>query len=329
MQILQGRLLNVFFGSMLGDGHLSRSSPTANASYTEGHAVDQEKYLRWKMDFWIEAGVNVSWAYRERSQPTLQRAVTARTPVLSELNKWHDLFYGWNGSGPGRKPKRFPVEVIPLITPLGLAVWYMDDGGAAHRPTFSCHPRSVKVGCAILDEYGLAHRHTISGVGTRGVSSRIEVLDHDKFLALIKPHMHPSLTYKLKPAVLGQAALIEDKEFMDQINKGLSLMDLASHFDTGVRTIKAKAANLSLVVQDHQYIKPDLAPQVIKVPRQTLQGRSRLELPEDTLRDLVMANLSVHRISQRFGVSRGIVIRELQRHGFEYTSKGKWGGSRS
>jgi len=327
MTILQGPLFNVMLGSLLGDGYLRRSSPTANTSFGEGHAVGQEDYLRWKMEFWTKAGVNVSWAYRDPSRPSHQGAITARTTVLPELNRWHDLFYGWNPSGPGRKPKRFPPEVVPLITPLGLAVWYMDDGGAGHRPTFSCHPRSVEVGCAVLAEYGLNHRHTISGVGTRGVSSRIVVLDHDRFLDIVRPHIHPTMRYKLEPTIFGQAARINDQDFRTQA-QGMGLVELARHFQTGVRTIKTKAAALGLAIKDTQYVQPDMAALVLKVPRQGKQGRNVLHLPQDPLRALVANGLSVHRIGQRFGVSHGIVQRELKRHGIPYTSKGKWGGSR-
>ena len=48
---LEGRLLAVLIGSILGDGHISRANKKA-ATFCEDHAIGQESYLRWKMGIW-------------------------------------------------------------------------------------------------------------------------------------------------------------------------------------------------------------------------------------------------------------------------------------
>lgn len=322
LDLLQnGRLFSIFLGSMLGDGYLARGSLTSNTSFHETHAVDQEAYLRWKMSFWEAAGVRVSWSHSKALKPTHQDAVRASTQVLPALNDWHDAFYQRWYSGAGRKAKHFPEEVVPLMTPLALAVWYMDDGGAGHRPNLSCHRRSVDVGQRILSEFGLSSR-----VACPLGSTRLVVDDHERFLDLVRPHIHPSLTYKLRPTVLGQAALLDSEEFTVKA-KELGLQQLAEHFDTGTTTIRAKASQLGMAIGDVQHVAPDLAHLVVKVSRKGRLGRSRLELPEDTLRSLVEAGTSAHCIQQRFGVSRGVVERELTRHQIPYSTEGKRGGS--
>lgn len=330
MSIIKGRLLNIFLGSMLGDGHVTRLlGGRKNPSYVENHALDQEAYLRWKMSFWEAFGLVSSHRYKSKKKSTHQDHFGFTTRALPELLPWREAFYDrhYPTGRQGRRGKHFPEEVIPLLTPLGLAVWYMDDGGAAVYPYLSCHPRNHEVGQAILAEFGLMSR--IKGSSD---SWRIDVLDVEPFLSLVKPHIHPDLLYKLLPSVLGEHAKIPTDEFLRlSQEKKLSLSQLSEHFGFASRTIEAKANLLRVKVSGATNVIPDLAGLVKKVPRDNLRGRRIMQLPKDVLKELLQTGHSLYRLSNRFGVSEGVVRREIERLGLAhmYTPKGKRGGSRN
>lgn len=316
---LQGRLLSIFLGSMLGDGHLR---PGRNASYTEAHAVDQEEYLRWKMGFWGDL-VSSSGHSKARKE-THQDSFSFSTGVLPELNYWRVAFYDrhYPEGRPGRRSKHFPEEVVPLMTPLALAVWFMDDGGAAHYPFLSCHLRSVDVGQRILAEFGLESR--VKGVSG---STRIDVLDAERFLALIKPHIHPTLEYKLHPTCLGTRDKIPSEEFLLLVKEeNYSVSQLAEHFRVADRTIKEKAHHLRVRVRGLSSVAPDLHHLVERVDREGHGGRRVVRLPKSTLEELLMSGHSMRRLALRFGVSEAVVRRELDRLEIPYDPKGKRGG---
>jgi len=312
MAVLQGRLFSVFLGSMLGDGHLCRSAgPASNTSFQEIHAVDQEEYLRWKMTFWGD--LVSSSRHRPKPKPTCQDQFGFATHVLPELNFWHEAFYTRHLHSPGRMPKHFPEEIVPLMTPLALAVWYMDDGCAGHYPSFSCHPSSHAVGQKILTEFGL--RSEIQG------TYNINVLDAERFLALVTPHMHPTLIYKLQPAVLGRANSIPSVEFCAKAQE-LSELELCAHFGVGRHSIREKAAALGVPLSGLTQRKADLAHLVEKVPT---GHRPRYHLPKEQLQDFLLTGKSVRYMAGRFGVLEKTVLRELTRHDLEYTKEGKRG----
>jgi len=188
-----GRLLSVLLGSVLGDAHLTTRANNGNSALTESHALNQKAYLEWKVREW---GPWVS-TFRSRppQKPTHQEAWTMYVHAGSVMGYWRERFYDqWEPQPSGRRPKRFPSEVVPLVTPLALAVWYMDDGtGAGSWPTFSCHRRSHEVALAILAEYGLVGTPTVGGsdcIQIKGDQARA-------LLHIMGPHTHPSLRYKL------------------------------------------------------------------------------------------------------------------------------------
>lgn len=319
---LQGRLLNIFLGSMLGDGHIRHRNRTP--SFVEGHAVNQERYLRWKMSFWESKGLVSSESHRPKMKDSHQDSFSFQTKVMPELLPWREAFYDrhYPIGKKGRRSKHFPEEVVPLITPLGLAVWYMDDGGVIHNPFLSSHPRNHKVGQAILAEFGLESR--ITGGGD---SWRIDVLDVEHFLSIIRPHMRQELAYKLLPPALGEHVRIPTDEFLYLVKEEkLSVAQLSEHFGFSPRTIESKADYLQVSVSRRTHIPADLASLVQRVPRKGISGRRVKQLPKDILGDLLLAGHSVRRISLRFGISENIVKREIERHGLDY--KDKRGGNR-
>jgi len=120
--VLEGDLLALFLGSMLGDGSLGKKDN--RMWFSEGHSVAQKGYVEWKRRRW---GV---WAGNlHRSAPRLtidgDRVVRKRehwsftTRSSPTFVPWEEAFYGWKRKG--RRAKRFPEEVLGHATPLMIA----------------------------------------------------------------------------------------------------------------------------------------------------------------------------------------------------------------
>ena len=98
----------------MGDGALAN---VANTVYlTISHCESQVNYLRWLKDE-LSSIVGNSWRYREST-----KVYTFSTKTNNFLTESYDLFYNRN------RKKKVPLNIAEILTPLSLAVWYMDDG---------------------------------------------------------------------------------------------------------------------------------------------------------------------------------------------------------
>jgi recombination protein RecA len=122
--------------------------------------------------------------------PCVQFA-TRTSPVFSW---WHRLFY--RGC-----TKVVPENAAQLLTPLALAVWFMDDGAADFAGvTFQTHSfRSEEVDIlqgALAQRFDLAVRRR-RNKGAWILYVRAESLDRLRWI--IAPHLLPHFEYKLQP----------------------------------------------------------------------------------------------------------------------------------
>ena len=314
-QVLSARQRAILLGSLLGDGWLKQSG-ACTASFGEIHAEDQRGYLQWKQEIWGEAWVTPYPIFQKAPKPTHQDAYGFRTRASEVLRPWYDLFYQRAPVLGKYRTKTYPVEVVDEVTPLALAVWYMDDGCAAHWPRLTTEVKNHSVGLAILQAFGF------EGTATPGPSAHIEirgVQQAERFLALIRPHQHPDLEHKWHPVALGGLGQgIPADELQDFVRAGATMQDLQSRYGVGKPTLQIRLRELGIqgTASCSAGLVPDLAARVIKVPPLGVgQGRPSLELPKELLEDLLGSGHSVHKMAQRFGLSDAIVARELDRHG--------------
>lgn len=107
------QMRQVILGSLLGDGGFERPPPRSiNWGLALKHALSQEAYLRWKADL-LGPLVGTIDHPKERV-----RARTVRHPVFTQLASI---------LVPGDRKLVLP-EVFDELGPLGLAIWYLDDG---------------------------------------------------------------------------------------------------------------------------------------------------------------------------------------------------------
>lgn len=126
---------------------------------------------------------------------------------------WHPLFdeiaetlYTENG-------KRLPPSFIDNLTPLTLAVWYMDDGSYNDNPkakqgticTDSFPVADVEYAAAKLRTWGVncsvyTRQSHASGTYGSGTYTRIVLLRStiNRFFDIVRPYIHPTMLYKVR-----------------------------------------------------------------------------------------------------------------------------------
>jgi recombination protein RecA len=194
----------VLLGGLMGDGALSRTRSGHGARYRFGHAAKQAAYADWKASLF--SNVHVSRSTNGKG------AVFFDLQPLPELAELREAVYI------GGK-KVLSYDYLKRLTPLSLAVWYMDDGGFTLRSKgVQERTRGGSGRCEICveameatsrtrllellgDEYGVEPK-LIERAGKAVL--QFPTVETDKFHALIAAYVHPSMAYKLLPKYRGR-----------------------------------------------------------------------------------------------------------------------------
>jgi uracil-DNA glycosylase len=185
----------VVYGTLLGDGHLT----AAEATLSFGHSVRQEAYARYKAELLAELSPRVKQlnASAVAGGPAAYPVVQVRTLAHRSLGLVRSEFY--------RPKKRVPSWMAGRLTPLMLAIWFMDDGHLRLRPG--------KRPLAEIATYGFSeedHRVLAAGLARLGLEARVTgkrqklvfgVSATATLSELIAPYVPPSMRYKLHPEV--------------------------------------------------------------------------------------------------------------------------------
>jgi len=221
---LTPRLRSILVGSMLGDGGL-RPTGSKTVGYVEHHSVKQKAYLDWKVMEW---GPFVSTI--PPSDKGTFRGFRIITHGCQTLWPFWEMFYP-EGSG----AKTFTNLPVDWVDDLALAVWFMDDGSKDGRYVkFSVGPNKAdqRAQMQMLRRLGLNGKLYGEGGDVRiGVNSRTGV---NRFLDLVRPHMHPSMAYKLEvqPSKGGVAPrdLLTPARLQPLLDRGFSAQAMAGVF---------------------------------------------------------------------------------------------------
>jgi recombination protein RecA len=192
-------------GGLMGDGALSPTRSGGGARFRFGHGAEQVDYGDWKASLF--ANIDKSRSVRKNDGAVFYDLTPL--PELAELRRsvYQD----------GKKV--FDEDFLKSLTPLSLAVWYMDDG------TFTLRAKGVQVrtqdgsGRAEICVEAMApttrlrlaeHLQDTWGITPRLVSKAgkaVFVFSKDetaKLHALIAPFVHPSMEHKLLPRYRGR-----------------------------------------------------------------------------------------------------------------------------
>lgn len=121
----------VILGSLLGDGSLVKYHKNGGAILTFNHCVEQEEYIKYKQSLLsnICNKVNLYDKYDERLKTPKYQQFSVYSKSIIELAEMHERWYV--------PIKSVCYEDVKNLGPLGLAIWYMDDG-YKNRPYGGC-----------------------------------------------------------------------------------------------------------------------------------------------------------------------------------------------
>ncbi len=195
-------------GSVMGDGNLSAPvrSAAQSARFRMGHGAKQVGYLDWK----VALLDNVPHSRRVNAKG----AIFADFTPLAELGELREVVYQGDGK------RHLSWEYLKKLTPLALAVWYMDDGcltirskgvqvrtrGGSGRIEICVEAMSPGTRDRLLEYLRDTHKLNVK-LTERGVR-KVAVIQFttaasEKFQKLVAPYVHPSMEYKLLPRFRG------------------------------------------------------------------------------------------------------------------------------
>ncbi len=196
---LSDRQKEILVGAILGDGHLEKLYTPGLSRLKIEHSYKQKEYVDW---FYKEFK---NWIRTEPKQKVKK--------VWGKIHKnygfatyGHRLLGNFQRDFYRAKKKVIPGYLLERMTPLSLAVWYMDDGSIKsnkHKGVFlntqSFSKKDVKTLQSILEnKFGIASSTRKDETGEQiylgGISG-------EGFIRIIKPFVIPSMLYKI-PRVL-------------------------------------------------------------------------------------------------------------------------------
>jgi len=215
-QRLGEQQLQLILGSLMGDGNLSPNRRGRfGTRFRMGHGARQVAYLDWKATL---LG-NIPHA----RTVNVKGAVFADFTPLPELSELHEAVYFGDGK------KHLTWDYLKNLTPLALAVWYMDDGsftlrskGVQERTAGGTGRIEICVEAMspgsrerltryLLDTHGLDVKLRYRGARKQSVI-QFSTSASEKFQKLVAPYVHPSMEYKLLPRFRGRFSV--EQEFV-------------------------------------------------------------------------------------------------------------------
>ncbi len=238
-------------GTLMGDGAVSSTKSGLGARLRFSHCEDQTEYADWKASLF--ANVRSTRLVRK------DRVVTFDFQTMPELAELRENVYV-----DGKKV--FDDNYLKSLTPVSLALWYMDDAHFAIRSK-GVQKRNegltgrVEIGVQSMEErtqerlveyladtWGI--RGTLKKKGARQTAAiTFTNVESAKFHALIAPFVHPSMGYKLLPRFQGQFDVVPEFVAMSYQLRAMPIISV------GVKPKTRSMHRFDIEVEDsHNYL---------------------------------------------------------------------------
>jgi recombination protein RecA len=239
-KVLGDQQLQVILGALMGDGNLTPNRRGRNGiRFRMGHGARQVAYLDWK----VSLLGNIGHSRTENAKG----AVFADFTPLPELAELHDAVYFGDGK------KHLTWEYLKSLTPLALAIWYMDDGsfvvrskGVQERTAGGTGRIEIVVEAMSpgsrerLVQYLRDTRKLDVQLVTKGARQvnaiRFTTEASEKFQKIVAPYVHPSMDYKLLPRLRGKFAV--EPQFAPSGERLVAAPILGIHVKPPTRSMK-------------------------------------------------------------------------------------------
>jgi recombination protein RecA len=191
----------VILGSLMGEGALSSTPGAHLARFRFAHEPGQVEYAGWKASLLADIEQCCSGC----AQGAVVSYDFGPLAELAEVREAIDLH--------GKKV--FSDDYLKRLTPLSLALWYMDAGnlgetspdeatGQAEICVEAMEPTTrVRLANYLADTWGIRPRLRDAGTGARAVLA-FPKEGTEKLHALIAPFVHPAMAHKLLPGYRGR-----------------------------------------------------------------------------------------------------------------------------
>jgi len=194
MEDLTPRQMSIIIGTILGDGCLKNSGPRAYLSIS--HCAKQHDYILWlkkELDSIIKSEI------KESLQHGKYKAYSMNSETRFDLRELKDKIY---------LPIKIVTSIFETINALALSVWYMDDGCLSYvnksrsQYIFATNGFSqndlYKLKQIIYNNFGIETEvKPISRASGIQFVLCVSDISFDLFTQVVKPHIIPSMTYKL------------------------------------------------------------------------------------------------------------------------------------
>lgn len=184
-------------GMCLGDGHIRIPKGGKEAQFSITHCRKQVDYMLYKVKIleyltscWVKEGITVLNG-KDFANIKMQ---TKSHPFYTKLMD-HLYFDG---------RRTVDEHVMKCLTPMGLALWYQDDGCLANNDnfltpfiyTYAYSKTEVEMMSRMLQKmFGLQWRCNRQG---KYYALRLRRSDREAFYELIKPYIQPCMEYKIE-----------------------------------------------------------------------------------------------------------------------------------
>ena len=175
-------------GCILGDGYIRRLQGRTNAFLEINHSYKAKDYVDWKYSILKNIVKSAPKSRIQSKGRQAYRFFTRQHPYITEI--WQQFYNG--------KTKVVPKQFE--LTPLIVAIWFMDDGSCTKKGDLYLNTQQFDM----LSQRRLLHALRLLGIKARlnkdGKYYRIRIKKEsiDKFLQLIESYIHPSMMYKLE-----------------------------------------------------------------------------------------------------------------------------------
>jgi recombination protein RecA len=185
-------------GMVLGDGSLPMDGRSTNAHMDFAHCAKQKEYAVWK------AGLLENLTSM-RITDGVSHCQGKAYPKVRILSKTHPVYTHLRNRFYHNGRKTVDSFLMNQLTPLGLAIWYMDDGNLNNHEDFLT-PK-IETNCfnvaehhimtkALADNYHLEFR--VNHLNAKYLYLRLRRKDREKFFDIIREHIHPTMAYKIQ-----------------------------------------------------------------------------------------------------------------------------------
>lgn len=180
---LQKTEVDILIGSILGDGYI-----TTKGKIQIEHSIKQEDYLIWKYKQ-LSSIVSGKIIYTTREKDGF-KTQSCRFWTKQFFRPWRSIFYI-------NREKVIQEEIKKYLSPLALAVWYMDDGCLRTNNSIILSTESFSTTSLSFLKYGLEERWGITPTIRSNNRLYFGSSETRKFISLIHPYIVPSMAYKV------------------------------------------------------------------------------------------------------------------------------------